>query len=378
MQSARVTVRIPDIWINSAAMLSDGRLLFLRRDSPGSDYSDELWEVKTDLASGEFRGKPRKIASPVAGTRDHVYGMTSSLDGKRVMVLRRSDTNTIYVTDFQASPLRLSRRRRLTLDERANYPHAWTSDSRSVIFESDRNGVWNIFSQRVDQRTPDTIVATSDRAAVLPQVSPDGRWVLYAQGSLGGELGKYTLMRVPVGGGAPVEVPIGEPLDEFRCAVGAGARCVLRSTVGRQYRVFYELDPIRGKGRELARTAWFWEALWDWDLVSDGSEVAIPNHSQSSARIHLVPLNPPSGAGERDVVLAGLNNLSGIVSATGKQGWFVSVYAHLRDHIFFAYPDGKWRSLGGLQGWVIPSPDGRRVAFRDRTIATNAWIIKLP
>ncbi len=96
-----ITARIPNIWINSAAMLSDGRLQFLRWDSPGSDYSDELWEVKTDRASGEIRGKPRKIASPVAGTRDHVYGMCSSRDGKRVMVLRRSDTNTITPLIFK-------------------------------------------------------------------------------------------------------------------------------------------------------------------------------------------------------------------------------------------------------------------------------------
>jgi hypothetical protein len=43
--------------------------------------------------------------------------------------------------------------------------------------------------------------------------------------------------------------------------------------------------------------------------------------------------------------------------------------------LLFVYLDGRFRPLGDIQGWAVPSPDGRRVAFLDRIVATNAWII---
>ena len=46
----------------------------------------------------------------------------------------------VYVLDIEANGTRLSAPRRLTLDERADYPYSWTPDSKAVIFTSDRNG----------------------------------------------------------------------------------------------------------------------------------------------------------------------------------------------------------------------------------------------
>jgi hypothetical protein len=54
---------------------------------------------------------------------------------------RESDQNTVFVGDFDPSAPRIANIRRLTLDERTNYPHAWTADSRAVIFESNRREV---------------------------------------------------------------------------------------------------------------------------------------------------------------------------------------------------------------------------------------------
>ncbi|MFZ0593441.1 MAG: hypothetical protein WAM39_23490 [Bryobacteraceae bacterium] len=83
---------------------------------------------------------------------------------------------------------------------------------------------------------------------------------------------------VPV---APQEVPIGGPLDEFRCALERGKRCVLRTTVGRNYYVYYDLDPIRGKGRELARMKWMPGILGDWDVSPDGKVPASATSPQA-------------------------------------------------------------------------------------------------
>src|SRR5207248_3116883 len=115
-----------------------------------------------------------------------------------------------------------------------SYPHAWTADSRAVIFESNRNGNFDLFKQRVDQRMPEAIVATPV-TEMLPQLAPDGRTVLYAIRPDETRPWEYRLMRVPVEGGRPEEVPIGGRLAEFRCALETGKRCVLRTAMPGKY-----------------------------------------------------------------------------------------------------------------------------------------------
>ncbi len=72
---------------------------------------------------------------------------------------------------------------------------------------------------------------------------------------------RHRLLRASMEGGQTVEVPLGEPLDEFRCSLpGRGTGCVLRSTHGNEQH-YFDLDPLAGKGRELGGqhsrlTAW--------------------------------------------------------------------------------------------------------------------------
>jgi hypothetical protein len=327
-----------------------------------------------------FLGKARRVAG-LPGDDTSLLDLSVTRDGKHAMVLRRSNQLPVFVGDFLQAPPRITNIRRLTLDERTNFPHAWTADSRAVIFESNRNGNFDLFKQYIDRRTPEAIVATPS-TEILAQLSPDGRFVLYAahpredQHDWYYKPGTYTLMRVPVGGGSPQEVPIGGLLDEFRCALGAGARCILRTTEQGEYRTFYDLDPIRGKGRELARTKWTDEVLGDWDVSPDGSQVAIPNHDSRQAYIRVVSLEPkPDEPREHKIVLKGLADLSGLVSAADGRGWFVSVNTTVGDRMLYVHPDGRFDPLGDIQGWAVPSPDGRHVAFLDRIVATNAWLL---
>lgn len=370
-----------DLEMSSAAALPDGRLMYLRWDNPSYSSSNQLWEVKTDPVTGALRGKAQRIAT-LSGETTSLLDLSVTADGRRAMVLKRSDQNAVFVGDFYQSPPRIGNIRRLTLDERTSYPHAWTADGRAVIFESDRRGNFDIFKQYIDQPTPQAIIATP-LTEMLPQLSPDGRFVLYAEGAPENEERwyykprTYKLMRVPVGGGTPVEVPIGGPLDEFRCALDRGGRCVLRTTVPGEYYVYYALDPILGKGRELARTKWLLGVLGNWDISPDGTHVAIPNHDFRSARIRVLALSPGRNERtEREVVLKGLTNLRGLTWAANGRGWFVSVDTTVGNRLLYVYLDGNFRPLGDISGWAVPSPDGRHVAFLDRIVATNAWMIE--
>jgi len=365
------TASVPEIWMNSAAALPDGRILFLRWDPPGSDAL-QLWEVKTDPLTGAFIESPRKIGNPIdQNERLYIDGMSASADGRHILLLRHSYENAIFVGRFNESSPKIDDIHRLTFDDHTDFPHAWTPDSKDVIFQSNRDGSWDLFKQQVDKRTPESIVATP-LTEVLPQLTPDGQWILYLARVAGANYSDAKLMRVPVDGGTPEEVAIGGPLDEFRCALNAGTRCVLRTTAQGDHYSYYDLNPIRGKGRELARTKWTPEVLGDWDVSPDGTQVAIPNHSAQFGRIRVVNLD---GRGEHEVELKGMTDLKGLVWAPGGNGWFVSLNTPVGNRLLFVWPDGQRRPLGDISGWAVPSPNGHHVAFLNRIISNNAWIL---
>ena len=372
VETGKLTASLPDVWIESAVSLSDGRILFLRLKKPGSNEGSEIWAVKMDSSNGSLRGSPSKLVDVALGARDRIYSLTATSDGKRLMVIRRTNQDAVFVADFSPSPPQFIGAYRLTLEQRSNFPHAWTADSSTVIFESDRNGSWDIFKQRIDQRTAEPIIATPRTWEVLPQLAPDGQSILYEVGLLDHQGPPYTLMRISVKGGTPEVVPIGGPVDEFRCAYGA--RCVLRTTTDRQHYIFYELDPVHGVGRELARTAWLPSYLGDWTLSPDGSEVAIPNHDFRSAKIRIVSWKGhPS---ERELNIAGLTDLSELGWTADGNGWFVTVETSIGTRMDYVQQDGRLFPLGDIQGWAVPSPNGRKVAYLNKISASNAWIIE--
>lgn len=361
---------VEDLWVDSSSTMPDGRILLLCSDEKSEEAFTNIWELRSDSAIGWKSGSLRHVTGPLEQKRDSIGAMSATADGKKILFLRQTSQNAISVGDFKNSPPRLSDIRRLTFDEKSNYPHAWTADSTAVIFESDRNGTWDVFQQRMDQRVAETIVATPKRWDVLPQMAPDGKTVLYAMSSPGQNPGPYSLMRVSLRGGAPEPLPMDGALDEFRCTAGG---CVLRSTQEQKSYVFYELDASRGKGRELARTQWMPGIVGDWGLSWDGKQLAIPNHDSRSAKIRVLDLRGQRP--ETTIDIAGLSDLGVVAWAADGSGWFVSVQTSVGSRMTFVGKDGKVTPLGDIQGWAAPSPDGRKVAFLNRVTSANAWLI---
>ena len=215
----------------------------------------------------------------------------------------------------------------------------------------------------------------------MPQLSPDGGWVLYTSFRDGSAAARadQKLMRVPVAGGPPQLIPTG-PLDEFRCALTPGTRCILRTILNRQY-VYWDLDPVSGRGKELARTAWTPSILGDWALSADGAEVAMPDHDPRAARILLIDLDAPPGdpRATSELQVPGLGGLIGRVADANGDGWFASAASSGGVKLLHIDREGRFQLLRECPSstWVVPSPNGERLAFVDQAAFSNFWSIRL-
>ncbi|MGH9621696.1 MAG: winged helix-turn-helix domain-containing protein [Bryobacteraceae bacterium] len=378
LATGQEVARVGNIRFDSAAVASGGRMIYLRAKSPGNATLGGIWEVRTNPATGAFLSPPRELAST---GEDIVSGLSISADGKQAAAtIDRGQADT-YVADLQEPGPKLVNVRRLTSDLMSDYPHAWTRDSQSIIFESDREGNFHLYRQRLNGRTAEKLTEMAGEQ-VVPQTTPDGHWVLYAWMRRRVPSFADALYRSALDGGHPdpvaAAVPLAGPLDEFRCPLLTGS-CVLRETVDRREYVFYALDPIQGKGRELARTAWIPSVFGDWALSPDGKTVAIPYHDPGKPRIRLVPLDAAAtGRRETEIAVRAEGTLWGLNWAEDSAGWL----AELRKSgdIFLVYLDagGNARVLrqSAYNTWAVPSPDGKKLAFAGYTADRNIWIWK--
>jgi Tol biopolymer transport system component len=305
--------------------------------------------------------------------------LSCSPDGRVAAILWRGQPN-VYTAELDPQEAKLKAVHRLTLGLFQDYPHAWTPDSRFVIFESERRGTYGIFKQAVDRQTAELIVDTPAQE-VLPQVTPDGRWILYAASDGDAPAGIRKLMRVSIAGGQPEPVPIGGALDEFRCPLAGHEGCVLRETIGNREFVYYRLDALTGKGEELARRQWAPNVLGDWDVSPDGHSLAIPSHNSSDARVFVLPLKGSSReAKPLEIFFKDIGTLWSSIWAADGRGLYLSAKDGLGATLVFSTLDGHPRVLRRMIAptLAVPSPDGKLLVFWEFTSNKNVWLEQQP
>lgn len=180
--------------------LHDGTVLFARLESP-NQMAANFWEIAADAQTERPSGSPKRITNWSGFSLSY---LSTSADGKAVAFIRSQPQSDVYVGDLEANGPRLESVRRLTLDDRIDWPGGWDRESKAVLFFSDRNGSLDLFRQDIQQRTAQTILA-SPAEERGPQLSPDGAWLLYwawpeKQGAVRPQSGR--LMRLPLTGGA--------------------------------------------------------------------------------------------------------------------------------------------------------------------------------
>jgi Tol biopolymer transport system component/predicted Ser/Thr protein kinase len=352
----------------------DGRFIFsLAEPSPNQNDSN-LWEVRLDPKTGKPEDKPARITNWVGFS---FASPTGTADGKRLAFLKFNFQSNVYVAEVQAGGARITTPRRLTLDERNDFPMTWTSDSRAVIFFSDRNGTNQIFKQNLDQQTAETVVAGPENAW-MPRVSPDGKFILAVISPLGSSVPTGRIIRVPSGGGTPQLVMEVSRFYNYACARAPSELCFVGEVYddARKVRIM-AFDPLRGKPHEVLSLDVHPGSMFNWMPSPDGSRIVFINFSPLEGRIRLLSLK---GEPERDIDVKGWTGFNSIDWAADGKSLFVSSQSPISSTLLHVDMEGHatplWDQPGGWQTWAVAAPNGRELAIQGMTSASNVWMIE--
>src|SRR5438552_4967894 len=356
--------------------LPPSRIIYSRSDTEPNGKSDNLREIRVDPRTGASVGQPHRLTNWAAF---HIDDITATADGQRLAFHRWSAQSGVYVGQLGRGGTSITTPRRITFTEADEWPVAWTADSKAVIFMSDRNGHWGVFKQALDQDSAEALVIGAKNAeADSPRISPDGAWLLYQ------ELTEKTerlwpmarLMRVPVNGGPPELVFSARFYNSHRCSRAEANLCVFaEQTSDGKWLVFSALDPISGKGRELAKFATDPLGFYHWDLSPDGKRIAILKGGEN--QIHVLALD--NGA-VRDLMVKGWTGFNSLDWSSDGKGFFIgnlsggSATLIYVDQAANAYP--LWHQKSTTGTWGVPSRDGRQLAILGQEFNGNIWTME--
>jgi serine/threonine protein kinase len=359
--------------VRSFCWSSDGRIIYSMEEPPPNNRDTNLWEFRVDSSAAKAIGSPRRITN-WAGLS--LSDMSLSADSRHLVLVNAGNRSDLYVAALDGRG-GLGAPRRLTLEGRSNIPSTWTPDGQTLFFYSDRNGIWNIFRQSLNERNArDFVVGPGEQTE--PRLSPDASWVLYWHHvEKGGQTSASArLLRVPISGGVPELVVEASRGAMVRCALGR-LTCVLsESDEATGKLVFSTVDPLQVRKSELVRLETDPAGSPAWDLSPDGSTVAIVDLDEHQDSIRVVQLRNGSS---HVIALGGSEHLSGISWAADGKGWFVTSSSVRGATIFSVSSNGgvsKLWTTSSLLGAPLASPDGKNLAFTISTFNSNAWVVE--
>ena len=379
-----VTTLVPGIYLGdlsrlpsdlrSLVWLPDGRVLYSTgvRDSNG--YSCNYWEVDVhpDLAASTTVPKP---VTSWAGSC--VLNVGATADGKRLVFQRWLGHRRVFVGTVDLVSERLTTPKPLREQAGQEFPTAWTSDGRSVIFASNRNGKWQLLKQRYDEEKAELVAPTLTAVATQTPLTPDGLSLLNVAPASPDSAAGSQLWRIPIAGGAAEPLLAGQVLGA-RCAWAPVDTClVVEESPDHKKFVFSRLDPLRGRGPEVARIdRWDTTAAYEWALSPDGTTIALAK--QFDGEIRLLPV---SGGTIRVVHVKDRHLLRNITWTADSAGFFASHPSKSGAVLLFVDMYGRSKVIWELPGQnvylrAMPSPDKRHVAILGSQTDSNVWMME--
>jgi len=143
------------------------------------------------------KGDARSTREITPGTGRY-YDLAWTPDRRILCSSDASDT-----VDLWSRPTDGSAPRQLTSGGRRNYGAAVSPDGKYVVFHTNRTGTWNVWRMDADGANPRPLTTDTRTESSWPQVSNDGRWVIFHRPSPDGS---PHLWKVPIEGGTPLEM----------------------------------------------------------------------------------------------------------------------------------------------------------------------------
>jgi DNA-binding winged helix-turn-helix (wHTH) protein/Tol biopolymer transport system component len=363
----------------AVAWPESGRLIYALQEAPPNDRNYNLWWSHLDSRTGRPYGSAR-----ITNDQTPIAGISVTGDGKRIALLRREFQTDVYLAELVAQG-KLSALRRFTLDDRDDWPSAWTPDSKAVLFVSNRDGPNHIFRQSINATHPDLLVGGKDNLG-HPHLTPDGLSALYLVfPSSGNATDNSRLMRVPLAGGSS-ELALEEPgIGGYRCARLPSTLCIY-SRIDNGLQRFFTFDPAGGKVSELpaAKRPSDDGPGSAWSLSPDGKFLASPKSANplEAAGLRVLDLTTSK---EREILLPGLPLIMGMDWSPDSKSLWVGGYmgrssGGTRSGLARVDLTGRVRTM--LEGssmaiwFAIPSPDGRRLAVMAHTDSSNVSLLE--
>ena len=387
-QSALLAIREKDgsivssqdgILMDNPGVYEDGSVLFIpgSGEAPKEYRQAPLAVAKLDLRTGKLLSRPKPIGLPpglnsgsisVAPTGDTALVLQSGKLG--VSVAKLEDSGRQMVAHHLNAPAHVA------------FPHAWTPDSRAVIFEQEGEvkGTWWLFLQNIDKHDAEAFGGTALEGNGA-RISPDHKWLLFYRPQKSEGLPQLFRVpfqapeRTPADRGVSHPEPLAVPAGELRCPT-KGTGCILRSKDAERHQVvFYTLDPATATTTQLQTLPWAESNFGDWDVSPDGHEVVLCAGLNQPGELHIVSLLTARENVLHFPVFAPFRSVNWQASGVG---WFAST-ANGNTAIMY-----KLDAAGGATPlystepptWAVPSPDGRSIAYVELNRDRNVWITR--
>ena len=305
------------------------------------------------------------------------YKLTASADARRIVLIRDRTQSDVYLADIAKGTRTMENVRRLTFDDASDFPWAWTTDSKRVLFHSLRSDTFHVYEQEYDKTVAHDLVGDS-RDSKWPSMTADGRWLFYFSQQYPYSEGSHalTLMRREVGTAKPAHSVAAFTHEDvgLRCAIHAD-RCVIIDQTSNSSSIS-TLEASTGKLQHLFDIAEVGRHYQEWSLSPDGQSLALLNNSG----IHIYALS--NGKLARDINVPGTCALRALTWDPSGNGFYVSKTSGELGQITRVNDDGQETVLytGPMSagGWVVPSPDGLHVAFQQWVPSANVWMLEFP
>jgi Tol biopolymer transport system component len=329
--------------------------------------------MRLDTRTGEVIDKPKRLTN---WSGFCMAGMTATEDGKRLVFLGWEGHGTSYMAELPASGSQTLSPRRFPRSESSDAALDWMPDSKAIIVESNRTGHQGIYKQSLEEDAALPIII--EGVGHDARVTSDGKWILYfAKTEAQQAEGPEPVMRVPITGGSPQSLFIAKRNALIVCARSSNLCAIAEPADDNRQVTVTTLDPLRGRGPQLAR---FSPSLpndnWWFDLSPDGTRIAaLPGPANL---IYILSLR---GQAIKQIHVKGWTNLQSLSWTADGKGLFV--FASNRQERTLLHVDlhGNahflWDNPGSYgEATTVASPDGRHLAMFGWTQNSNIWMIE--